>query len=189
MSLSANGEYLTTTHVGQLGVYLWCNRTQFVPHLMLKPLPIDFQPSMTVDIGNIVTLLNDRQVESLDQNEQLEEDIENEGVASYVSPAQISPRLLTISNLPRSHWANLLMLEMIRKRNRPREPPKKPVSAPFFLPTIAGLETQFNLSAAQSDTIDKSEEKSRLLKLNQLEPIGEFGRHLQLKDHLQVRLS
>ena len=30
-------------------------------------------------------------------------------------------------------------------RNKPREPPKRPRSAPFFLPTVAGLEPEFRL--------------------------------------------
>ena len=37
-------------------------------------------------------------------------------------------------------------------RNKPKEPPKKPKSAPFFLPTVAGLETKFDFSKENQDS-------------------------------------
>ena len=30
-------------------------------------------------------------------------------------------------------------------RNKPKEPPKKPKAAPFFLPSVPGLETKFDI--------------------------------------------
>eukprot|EP00953_Heterococcus_sp_UTEX-ZZ885_P019538 10911-Heterococcus_DN1.PRE.1 len=43
--------------------------------------------------------------------------------------------LITLSSLPRAYWASLFHLELVKARNRPIEPPKKPEAAPFFLPT------------------------------------------------------
>lgn len=40
LSMSPNGEFLATTHAGQLGVYLWANRTLYA-HVNLKPLDPD----------------------------------------------------------------------------------------------------------------------------------------------------
>jgi U3 small nucleolar RNA-associated protein 21 len=40
-------------------------------------------------------------------------------------------------------WLNLLCLDVIRARNKPKAPPKKPKAAPFFLPTIPGLEERY----------------------------------------------
>ena len=31
-------------------------------------------------------------------------------------------------------------------RNKPKEPPKVPKAAPFFLPTVAGLEPKFDIT-------------------------------------------
>ena len=41
--------------------------------------------------------------------------------------------LVTLSGLPPTHWKNLFHLELVKERNKPIEPPKKPPSAPFFL--------------------------------------------------------
>ena len=35
------------------------------------------------------------------------------------------------------------MIFIFQKRNKPKEPPKVPKSAPFFIPTVAGLEPKF----------------------------------------------
>jgi len=42
-------------------------------------------------------------------------------------------KLVTMSGLPPSHWKTLFHLELVRERNKPREGPKKPPTAPFFL--------------------------------------------------------
>ena len=36
------------------------------------------------------------------------------------------------------------MMFIFQKRNKPKEPPKVPKSAPFFIPTVAGLEPKFD---------------------------------------------
>lgn len=43
---------------------------------------------------------------------------------------------ITLSSLPRGYWATLFNLEVVKARNRPTEPPKKPEAAPFFLSTV-----------------------------------------------------
>lgn len=68
----------------------------------------------------------------------------------YTTPDQLSEGLLTLSLLPRSRWQTLLNLDTIKARNKPKEPPKAPAAAPFFLPTVQGLETRFDVSAAQA---------------------------------------
>jgi len=40
----------------------------------------------------------------------------------------------------------LSMVCVVQLRNKPREPPRRPQSAPFFLPTVAGLEPKFKLT-------------------------------------------
>ena len=39
-------------------------------------------------------------------------------------------------------WLNLLNLDVIKAKNKPKAAPKKPKVAPFFLPTVPGLEQQ-----------------------------------------------
>lgn len=57
---------------------------------------------------------------------------------------------MTLSLLPKSRWQTLLNLETIKARNKPKEPVKAHEAAPFFLPTVQGLEPRFDLSAVQS---------------------------------------
>jgi len=44
-----------------------------------------------------------------------------------------APNLITTSGLPAGHWKNLFHLDLVKERNKPKEAPKKPESAPFFL--------------------------------------------------------
>ena len=46
---------------------------------------------------------------------------------------------------------------MVQQRNKPKEPPKAPETAPFFLPTVSGLETRFDLSAVNDTSEDASQ--------------------------------
>ena len=52
----------------------------------------------------------------------------------------LGENLVTFSSLPVSRWANLSNLTEIRQRNKPKEPPKAPKAAPFFLPINQGLQ-------------------------------------------------
>ena len=60
-------------------------------------------------------------------------------VGEFQSPEQISKNLITLSTLPESKWKNLLVLDTIRQRNKPKEPVSIPKQAPFFLPTVSNL--------------------------------------------------
>ncbi|GFR50668.1 hypothetical protein Agub_g12918, partial [Astrephomene gubernaculifera] len=65
-------------------------------------------------------------------------------------PLPLAPELVTLSLLPRSHWDSLTHIEVIKARNKPMQPPKKPEAAPFFLPTLPGLSANpvFDAAAA-----------------------------------------
>merc|ERR1711990_411064 len=80
--------------------------------------------------------------------------------SEFASPAQLSNELITLANLPGSRWLNLLNLDVIKAKNKPKAPPKKPKAAPFFLPTIPGLATQFDLSAVEKAAAEEDSLKS-----------------------------
>lgn len=67
----------------------------------------------------------------------------------YKSPEQISKELITLSDQPTSRWLNLLHLDIVKKRNKPKTPFTVPKSAPFFLPTIPSLQLEFDLENEQ----------------------------------------
>lgn len=63
----------------------------------------------------------------------------------YISPEQIGQDLITLSDQPTSKWLNLLNLDIVKRRNKPKTPITVPKSAPFFLPTIPSLELEFDI--------------------------------------------
>ena len=67
--------------------------------------------------------------------------------------------------LPRTQWMGLLNLETIRERNKPVAPPEKPEAAPFFLPTVAGLEREkvFDVSRENADDDEDAVPGSKIL--------------------------
>ena len=64
-------------------------------------------------------------------------------------------------------------------RNKPQEPPKKTKNAPFFLPTVAGLEHEFDLSAGLEDEAEEAEKVKRQKLADSLLSLSPFGGELQ----------
>lgn len=154
LAVSPTGEFLATTHVGHVGIYLWANRGFFMdvfldaepqqPTLMDMPVPLN-------EVDNA-----DELGFGSEQNPQLsvdsggdDDDAARKAVAAAVkaaggtdasvSTASVAPlgdSLITLSTAPRALWHSLFNLELIKKRNKPIEPPKAPEKAPFFLPTM-----------------------------------------------------
>ena len=62
----------------------------------------------------------------------------------------------------------------IQKRNKPKEPVKKPEAAPFFLPTIPGLEPKFVID----DKKGKHEDQNKPKLIDKFNPISSFGQLL-----------
>ncbi|NWU59984.1 WDR36 protein, partial [Dromas ardeola] len=144
LTMSPTGDFLASTHVDDLGIYLWSNRSLY-SLVSLRPLPADYEPS-------VVTLPSTCPVQDVDvsgDEETCDEMIE------YVSPEQLGEQLVTLSSLPESRWKNLLSLDVIKKKNKPREPPKVPKSAPFFIPTVPGLIPRYIAPEEEKDTQSK----------------------------------
>lgn len=49
----------------------------------------------------------------------------------------------------------------MQQRNKPKEPPKPPEKAPFFIPTLPGIEARFDLP--QNNTKSQSKKSTRRL--------------------------
>jgi U3 small nucleolar RNA-associated protein 21 len=97
---------------------------------------------------------------------------------NYQTPEQLSEGLLTLSLQPKSKWTTLLNLDTIKKRNKPKEAPKAPEKAPFFLPTIAGLEPKFVIEANR----DQDADSSRILRYDDLDAQTELARRLEINN-------
>jgi len=166
VDLSPASDMMATSHVGDLGIYLWINKTLY-DHITLAPVSKKAKPAKLSLPGN---QLNDTKNAIQEDDMKMETDEPEE---LFASPEQISADLITLANLPGSRWLNLLSLDIIKAKNKPKAPPKKPKAAPFFLPTIPGLETKFDLSNLPKD----DEEQSRTLNLG-FTSFTEFGKAL-----------
>lgn len=167
LSMSPTGDFLATAHVNYLGIYLWSNKMLYNQISLRSIDPYAEPPFVSLPAKMVDELTSDEQKEN--ENKDLIKVDTNaiEGVgeeinAKYQSPKQLSTKLITMSGTAISRWQNLFDLEIIKKRNKPRAPPKVPKQAPFFLPTIDGLEVKFDVSAAKHENetqLNKSESK------------------------------
>ena len=134
LTISPTGQYLATTHVGKVGINLWSDKSFYEtvhmngeeltqPAYMDEPTPIDDTAVGAVKDSSVSTRM------LTDQQQQIED---NDNTADGPIIAK-EKGLITLSGLPVAHWKNLFHLELVKQRNKPREPPKKPPTAPFFL--------------------------------------------------------
>ena len=70
---------------------------------------------------------------------------------------------IKLSTLPKSRWQNLLNLDAIKARNKPKEAPKAPEKAPFLLTTIPGAVPTFIAPPKDRDEVGKEERDSKIL--------------------------
>ncbi|CAL1290506.1 unnamed protein product [Larinioides sclopetarius] len=157
LTMSPSGEYLATVHAGSPGIYLWANSTLY-SNVLLHPLPELYDP-LQLDLPMIT--MDGRN----ENNEVTIEDEADDSVAEFKSPEQISDELVTLSLVSKSHWLNLLDLDIIKHRNKPKEPVQVPKNAPFFLPVVSGLKPTFLVE--DSDSWKEKREKSNILDVMQ----------------------
>ena len=187
LSFSPTGDFLASSHVDDLGVYLWSNKTLY-SHVSLCPLTPNHTPSLTeLPTAAIVEVdteeskereegafvIDTKGSEPQDLAKLIAEDPSEKNIVSLANG------LVTLSTLPKSRWHNLQNLDIIKLRNKPIEPPKQPKQAPFFLPTLPGIEPKF-IPAAEDEEIPSSESGgSRILNLGKLQPLSEFQKCLE----------
>lgn len=134
LSFSPTAEFLATVHVRNVGIFLWSNRMLY-SHVSLKAISKD---DMIPEVGLPGSSIEAEKVDE-DDDVVVEE-------PDYVSPDQLDSDLITMSAVAQSRWQNLLDIDIIKRRNKPKQPPKVPETAPFFLPTIPSLELRFDFS-------------------------------------------
>lgn len=165
LTVSPNGDFLSTAHVNKLGIYTWANKSLF-SHISITSIDPHSEPPK-IDLPD-----------SSDSAEHdgiavdLKPEIDN---LTYQTPKQIDENLITMSTLAGSRWQNLLSLDTVKKRNRPKIPLTKPKHASFFLPTVAGLDFQFDLSDQKRDAAGKIKEATKLLQPSQFSNLTKFG--------------
>jgi len=147
LTVSPTGEFLATTHKGKLGISLWSDRSFYqTVHVdgtleLLEPSRMD-DPAPVAEADNdddnedTKKLLNSlASMAGSEKKESAEQEEEPSGPAKAREDG-----LITLSGLPPAHWKNLFHLELVKERNKPKEAPKKPPTAPFFLQWRPGVD-------------------------------------------------
>jgi len=168
MDFSPAGDMMATSHIDDLGIYLWCNKSLY-QNINLRPVNENAEPSVLC-LPQDLAVPRGQQQDDDGIKMEVDEDIDN--VDEFQSPDQLSEDLITLANLPTSRWLNLLSLDVIKAKNKPIAPPKKPKAAPFFLPTVPGLEQQFLVEKS----VDENNEVNRFL--TGITSYTEFGKAL-----------
>lgn len=160
VSVAPGGEYIATTHVNNLGIALWTDRSKFgaVPAngrtRSLSRRAIDNEEEVLVP-GSYAVEESEDGASTADEEEETDTGTENEGKTED-GPRPLSLSLATLSGKPSTHWTTLSNLDAIKKRNKPIEAPKKPASAPFFLPTVKGLQLAFDVGGKDKTGDDEA---------------------------------
>ncbi|RGB38492.1 Utp21 specific WD40 associated putative domain-containing protein [Rhizophagus diaphanus] len=169
VTFSPTGDFLATSHVNNVGIFLWANRAQFY-NVSLRNISDD-EIIYTVALPTTTGLESDNE----DESDEVVNDKEDE--KSFETAEQLSEQMITLSSMPKSKWQNLLNLETIKKRNKPKEPPKVDEKAPFFLPTLPGVDPKFIPVNNSNESKDK--EKSKNIKMSDIKVETEFVRILK----------
>ncbi|KAJ2162414.1 rRNA-processing protein utp21 [Coemansia sp. RSA 552] len=151
VAFSPTGDFLATAHMDSVGIFLWANRTQFTEVTLRQLNSAADDDDMSVAMPTSAGLTND------DDAEGSAMDTADDGGGVYMAPEQLTDNMVTLSSLPRSKWQTLLNLTTIKKRNEPEKAPRVPEQAPFFLPTVSGVEHRFDLGAGDSAAEGASE--------------------------------
>ncbi|KAI5295878.1 hypothetical protein KEM52_006628 [Ascosphaera acerosa] len=156
LTLSATGEYLATAHADNVGINIWNNRSLFmhVPqtHIDEEDILDVAEPTASGEGGAAM-------IEAAFEGD----DSASEGVAGVNVPVeQLDEQMLTLSLMPKSRWQTLVKLDAIKQRNKPKEPPKAPKAAPFFLSAAAAGKSKDEFAAAAAAGSDIAEPQSRV---------------------------
>ncbi|RIB16195.1 Utp21 specific WD40 associated putative domain-containing protein [Gigaspora rosea] len=174
VTFSPNGDFLATSHVDLVGIFLWVNTTLF-SNVTLRRIA-DEEDISLVELPTTLGIEdNSEDLFAFNSNEVND--------VSFETPEQLTEQMITLSSLPKSKWQNLLNLETIKKRNKPKEPPKAPERPPFFLPTLPGVDPKFIPALALNESEEEKKQKSdKTLKLNEIKIETEFLKVLK-KNH------
>ncbi|KAH7138910.1 Utp21 specific WD40 associated putative domain-containing protein [Dendryphion nanum] len=156
MSFSPTGQYLATAQEGEVGVHIWTNRTLFTHvstrHISESEIATIGAPSASGEGG---MGLIDAAMEQASEEEVLDE-------TTVPVMDQLSEHITTLSLVPKSRWQTLLHLDIIRARNKPKEAPKAPEKAPFFLPSLSQNPASATGSSSAVALSSSEEPKSRI---------------------------
>uniref|UniRef100_A0A7S2KGV1 WDR36/Utp21 C-terminal domain-containing protein n=1 Tax=Bigelowiella natans TaxID=227086 RepID=A0A7S2KGV1_BIGNA len=164
LAFSSRGDFLVTAHTGNVGLFLWANKT-YSGHVYLgggvpsTPHEIDVESlEHTNDPSQSSTVAKQ-------QADADEKDNDDSLFSTIHMKGGVIPKCkgaLTLSGLPESRWAHLNSLEMIKERNKPSMPVKAPPEAPFFLNVTSGINPTLNPETLASSLEQEGDSKQRV---------------------------
>ena len=164
LAFSGTGEFLATTCEGQVGVNIWNNKALFthVPtrHISEDEIAEISGPTVSGEEGHGL-------IDGAFEDE--EEDVDDAAPSGFLD--QLSADMLTLSLVPKSRWQTLLHLDLIKQRNKPKEAPKLPEKAPFFLPS---LDKPLPTTVSEEAAAESAAERSRIMKMDRIAFEGAF---------------
>lgn len=198
LALSPTGEFLATATEDSVGIDTWSNRSLLM-HVPTRHITAQELAIIVASEGEAPTASGEGAEALIPANgeeEDLEDDVDFLDGPDEPDMSQLSSDLLSLSLVPRSQWQNLLHLDLIRQRNKPIEPPKKPEKAPFFLPSLQNGQPNSSITATQdSGPSNPEQENSRFFKNIQngststyatlLHAARDLGDHAPFVEHLK----
>lgn len=184
LAFSNTGEFLALAQDDSVGVDIWTNSTLFKRIPTKKIAEHDIAevegPAVSGEGGTSA-------IESAMEQEAQEEESEYDGVLAPVE--QLSKDVMTLSLVPKSRWQTLLHLDLIRARNKPKEPPKAPEKAPFFLPSLR-QETKPQINGpTPTDALQEANleaERSRIIRMDRAGGESDFTKLLRQRALLDL---
>ncbi|KAF9427470.1 hypothetical protein BGZ94_004836 [Podila epigama] len=161
VTFSPTGDYLATAHVDNVGIFLWANRMQFTT-VSLRSISDD-------DVVRVALPTSGADDEDEDAENMYTTNEEVLALEPTIETAeQLTDQMITLSLLPKSKWQTLLNLDVIKARNKPKEAPKAPEKAPFFLSTLPGVVPKFVATA--EDNSKSTDNDSKMIRMSMLQP-------------------
>ncbi|XP_050373061.1 uncharacterized protein LOC126790760 [Argentina anserina] len=160
LSLSPNMDILATSHVDQNGVYLWVNQSMFSGASKVE----SYASGKQIVSVKLPSVSSTKGSEAEDSDEPIGNSTQLKDSSALSTVVLQIPDLVTLSSYPKSQWQSLINLDIIKERNKPIEPPKKPEKAPFFLPSVPSLsgEIMFKPTGSTNEETKGGEESSRI---------------------------
>jgi U3 small nucleolar RNA-associated protein 21 len=173
VAFSPSGEFLATGMDDEVGVHIWTNRTLFT-HVSTRQIKDDDIATVTAPTasgeGGVAV------VEAAAAAEDTEEEDIDETTVPIMD--QLSDKITTLSLVPKSRWQTLLHLDVIRARNKPKEAPKAPEKAPFFLPSVGQDKADDALAPLAQDPTSRISSSALASRSSAATSTNQFTRYL-----------
>ena len=163
LCVSPGGEFVATTHVDSPAICVWASRAAFEDVLLgevtaSRPAPLEMPTAMGGaggDESDEEEGSSDGEAEAMEEEED-EEEARRPLASLPQAESQVHGGLFTMSQMPPAHINALVHLDAIAERNRPSEAPTKPELAPFFLPSLDGVERTFFDASKPDSTLPEA---------------------------------